>query len=358
MALDTTFGGPNAYSYVDDAAYRQFVLDRFNVRLTTSTDTSSAPDRGTTLQNNRDIFTVNAVTGKVINAGEESTERGFTAPTTITTGASAGAAGVVIGRPGIYSAELQLMANVTRASEGKLKAVLQSEGSDGSRERMVEAEIDLAEITTLQPYTINLSLRENTLALNDHIFYKIEYTSEASGAFLELNIPSGQLSLTEYVYGRGTSSGVVEQEDSVESQESQLRRAADYMDHLFNYTGTPLNEAQALAFPRTRMTAIPQDVRKAQMYLAYQIYSGDLQVTGGTVNDATTTATVTEEVSLPGGLRDRTVNAKTSTQTEEHLGPNPALLAARHPLVQQLLSPWIAKTTSGSGAVVSFMELG
>ena len=341
----------DADSYVTDAEYRKFVLDRFDVALSDSPDSSSAPSAGATLQSNRDFFTVNPVTGEVVNAGEETVQRGFTAPSTITTGASTGDSGVVIGNSGIYSAELQLRADVTRASEGKLTAVLQREGSEGDRERMVEAEINLDEITSLQPYTINLELRENTLASGDHIFYKIEYESTAQSAFLQFNIASGRLSLTQYVYGRGT--GVAEVTDSVESQESDLRRATDYLDNLYIYTGTPASMEQALAFPRTGMTVIPARVKKAQMYLANELRTGELDVSGGSINKAITTDSTS--FSLPGGLSRST--AKVNTQTDSHLPNNPTVLANRHPLVEQLMRPWIMEPEASDGAIVSKMEL-
>ena len=137
--------------------------------------------------------------------------------------------------------------------------------------------------------------------------------------------------------------------------DSQLRQATLYLDNLYPWKGAKASNTQTLAFPRSGIgiDTVPENIKRAEMLIAYEIHTGALALNTGSSNaESQQTTSAAGGYSLPGGFRK--VGASTTVRrSSSHLSSNPALLGDRHPLLEELLKDFI----QGADAFVRSVRL-
>ena len=92
--------------------------------------------------------------------------------------------------------------------------------------------------------------------------------------------------------------------------DSHLRQAAILVDNYASVRGTTwagakVSATQSLEFPRTGMTIVPDEVRRAQMFYANDIREGVISLNTSADAHTQRTSVLSKEVALPGGVRIR-----------------------------------------------------
>ena len=104
-------------------------------------------------------------------------------------------------------------------------------------------------------------------------------------------------------------------------KEQALVSAAQYLDSLCIWYGTPVDSAQLMAFPRNPdANPVPQHIKNAQMEIAYgMVSSGSASDTGTTEDVLTRLKAGDVELEWKGDVK--TTNALTSDYTKSQLRP-------------------------------------
>lgn len=353
--------GPTQDSYGSLASYQQFVEQTYNIKLATTAPTATGrPASGSQLTTNRDFFERTASNQQTLNAGSRHSYRAFTAPSSITTGASVTDDGVVIGTEGIYSAELSnLQLTVSDCEAGTLTVRLVVASDTAGEITAVESDIELPATTSDQPYVAtDIEMRQRTLPAGSHMFIQIAYASTASGADCQYTLGSGQLSLTRFNYTGGTpgsaaTSGVTV--DSPAAQEAQLRQAGLVLN-TFQWKYMPLMADQRLQFPVSIdgvSSGIPPKLIEAQFKIANAIREGKVGLHSGSASDRNETirnqGTVTR-YGLPGVSIERRTGLVTSS-ISDHIGTTNDELQSNWPDLHILLREYLDDTSvAGEGS--------
>lgn len=353
--------GPTQDSYGSLASYQQFVEQTYNIKLATTAPTATGrPTTGSTLTTQRDYITSAAGSLRTINAGGEHAFRGFTLPSTVTTGVTATDDGLVIATEGIYGAEVRsLPITISDCEAGTLTVKLVVADDNAGRLEEVPTEIAVPAISSAQVYIVSdLTLRQRTLPANSHMYIEVSYSSDASGADMQFTLGMGNYSVTRYAYTGGTpgsaaTSGVTV--DSPAAQEAQLRQAGLVLN-TFQWKYMPLMADQRLQFPVSIdgvSSGIPPKLIEAQFKIANAIREGKVGLHSGSASDRNETirnqGTVTR-YGLPGVSIERRTGLVTSS-ISDHIGTTNDELQSNWPDLHILLREYLDDTSvAGEGS--------